>query len=534
MPHHALIISLLDKGLTLVRRTIPQFVVRDNPSPFRRNCLAVLLSLVFAWPAFARADQAPAVEGLDAVLDEALKAWQAPGLAVAVVHDDKVIYLKGRGVRQKDRAEPVTPDTIFGIGSLTKAFTATALAQLIDDGKATWDDPVRKHVPFFRLRDALADRDVTLRDLLSHRTGLPRHDLLWYRAPWSLEETLRRAGRLEPATSFRSTYGYNNICYIAAGFALTSAAGAPWNEFMQKRLLEPLELKNAVFTRAQALQAADHASPHRRIDGAVRVIPWYDDDRQVRASGSLKMGVRDLANWLRFQLGDGVFNGKRLVSAANLAETHTSQIPIRADHNAVERDRAETTGSTQMSYGLGWRILEYRGRPLLEHGGAVDGFRARILLLPKERLGVVLLLNLEQTEAATAIGNVILDHLLKLPAKDWHAHYHKVVQQEAEEKQAATKRFLDSRKPGTKPSLPLGDYVGTYEDPAFGSVRIGKEDAALVLSWSSYKATLKHFHLDTFTLEQEQDVLGLSATFGLDADGAAATLQVLGRTFTRK
>jgi CubicO group peptidase (beta-lactamase class C family) len=483
----------------------------------------------------ALADKEPDLADLDAVVAEALRSWQCPGMAVAVVRGDEVVYLKGHGVREKGRRDPVTPDTVFGIGSLTKAFTATALAQLVDDGKANWDDPVRKHVPFFRLSDPLADRDVTLRDLLCHRTGLPRRDLLWYRAPWSLEDTVRRVAHVEPARPFRSGYGYNNVCYIAAGFALTSASGQPWNELVQKRLLDPLEMKNAVFTRSQALKAADHASPHHPFaDGEVRVIPWYDDDKQVRASGSLKMGVRDLANWLRFQLNDGVYNGKRLVSSKGLAETHTPQIPIRADHDATERDRAATTGATQMSYGLGWRILDYRGHPLLEHGGAVDGFRARLILLPKDRLGVVLLANLEQTEAATATGNAILDHLLKLSKKDWHAHYHQRVQEAEEERKAEVKRFAASRRTGTRPSLELEEYVGIYEDAVYGAMQIAKEADGLTLSWSGFRTPLKHFHLDTFAVQQEHDSLGDAVTFALDADGKAATLQALGRTFKRK
>src|SRR5262249_20726036 len=246
------------------------------------------------------------------------------------------------------------------------------------------------------------------------------------------------------------------------GFAITSASGQSWDEFMRKRLLDPLDMKHVVFTRSQALKSEDHASPHRRVEGKVQVIPWYDDDRQVRASGSLKTSVRDLSQWLRFQLAGGVIDGKRLVSAKTLAETHTPHNPIRADHDDAERDRYETTGTAQQSYGLGWRILEYRGHPLHEHGGAVGGLPAPVMLLPKDRRGVVLLVNLEQTEAVTATGNAILDHLLKLPAKDWHAHYHKRVEKAAEKRAEERKRFLDSRRPGTKPSLELAEYAGNY------------------------------------------------------------------------
>ena len=235
-----------------------------------------------------------------------------------------------------------------------------------------WDDPVRKHLPTFRLADPLADRDVTLRDLLCHRTGLAAHDLLWRYAPWDLEESVRRMAHLEPSHSFRSAYEYNNLGYIAAGLAVGSASKSTWREDVQKRLLDPLGMTGAVFTRSEALKAPDHASPHRRnADGKIEVIPWYNDDDQVRASGSIKAGVRDLGRWLRFQLAGGVLDGKRDVSASALAETHAPQIVMPLD-----RELARMTETTQMSYGLGWRISDYRGRPLWDHGGAVDGFRA--------------------------------------------------------------------------------------------------------------------------------------------------------------
>jgi CubicO group peptidase (beta-lactamase class C family) len=501
------------------------------PSPSHRLLAALAIWLVVAGA--VRADKDFSKADIDALLVDSLKKWHVPGLAVAIVHEDEVIYLKGHGVREKGHTEPVTPDTLFPIASLTKAFTATTLGILVDEGKVEWDDSVRKHVPFFRLSDPLADRDATLRDLLCHRTGLPRQDLLWYRAPWSLKETIRRAGRLEPASSFRSSYLYNNIAYITAGFAITSASGKPWDEFMKDRLFTPLGMKNVVFTRAAALSTNDHATPHTVIDGAVTPIDWYDDDKQVRASGSIKTNVRDLTAWLRLQLNGGTFEGKRLISAGTLAETHTPQIIVRPDHNGIERDRYETTEATQISYGLGWRILDYRGQPMIEHGGALDGFRARLMLLPKQKLGVVLLLNLGETNAVTAIGNTLLDHLLKLKPKDWHAHYRKRLQEAEEERKAATKRFQASRRPGTKPSLELDGYTGTYEDAAFGTVEIVRKKESLQLVWSTYRVPLRHFHCDTFALEKEREQLGDAVTFELGEDGEVATLRAFGRTFRK-
>jgi CubicO group peptidase (beta-lactamase class C family) len=477
---------------------------------------------------------APEPAAVNAIVADALRAWDAPGMAVAVVWDDKVVYLKGAGVRERGRPEEVTPDTLFAIGSCTKAFTATALAVLVDEGKANWDDPVRKHLPTFRLADPLADREVTLRDLLCHRTGLARHDLLWYRAPWPVEESVRRMAFLDQRHSFRAAYEYNNLAYLAAGLAISGAAKEPWHEFVRRRLFTPLGMKGAVFTRADALKA-DHATPHRRgADGKAEPMAPYPDDKQIRASGSIKAGVRDLSQWVQMQLAGGALDGKRIVSAAALEETHTPQVVV-----PLSRARARATGATQVSYGLGWQISDYRGHHLLEHGGAVDGFRARIVLLPKDRAGVVLLTNLEEADALQAAGNAILDHLLGLPKKDWNAHFLRQRDEaEAARKERLRKR-LAARQPGTKPSRELTAYAGTYTEPAYGAVTVKREGDALALAWSSFRVPLKHFHYDTFIVPEQKErgpdrLSDEMAVFTLDDDGAVKTLHFLGRKFTRK
>jgi CubicO group peptidase (beta-lactamase class C family) len=493
------------------------------------SAASCLLGLVLLAPAAP-----PDAAAYDAVLDDALKAWRAPGIAAAVVRDDEVIYLHGAGVRELGGKEPVTPDTLFGIGSLTKAFTATAIAQLVDDGAMDWDDPVRKHLPTFRLSDPLADRDVTIRDLLCHRTGLARHDLLYYRAPWTVEETVRRMAHLELNHSFRSTYEYNNLCYMAAGLAVSSAAKQPWHEFMRKRLFDPLGMGGAVFTRADALKA-DHAAPHRRnADDKVEAIPWYDDDKQIRASGSIKAGVRDLSKWMRLQLNDGVFEGKRIVSKSALAETHAPQVVVPPD-----AELAKQTEATQVSYGLGWRVTDYRGKALWEHGGAVDGFRAHILLAPKDKVGVVVLTNLEDAEITDAVGYSLLDLALGLPKKDWNAFYAGRLKDADAARQARAESRAASRKPGTKPSREAEAYAGTYEEPGYGAATVVAKEGKLTLKWSSYEKPLKHFHYDTFIVD-EPDVRGASrlagelTVFELNADGDPDVLRFLGRKFKRK
>lgn len=478
---------------------------------------------------------APPNTAIDDILNEARRKWNAPGIAAAVVRDDKIVYLNGVGVRELGGDKAVTADTLFAIGSCTKAFTATALAILVEKGKADWDDPVRKHLPWFRLDDPFADRDVRLCDLLCHRIGLAAHDLLWYGAPWSIEESVRRMAFLERSTSFRSTYEYNNLAYLAAGLAIGEIAKQPWHTFVQEHLFKPLGMTDAVFTSGRAQNAPDHASPHGHdAAGKVRVIPWYNDDKQIRASGSIKTSVRDLSQWLRFQLAHGKLDGKQVMPAAALEETHMPRIPVPLSNG----DRA--AGATQASYALGWHISDYRGHAIHQHSGAVKGFRARIVLVPRKDLGLVVLTNLEDGEIVKAAGNNLLDHLLGLKKKDWNA----IFDAERREAKAAKKKrldkFLGGKVPGTK-AKDLDLYVGTYSEPAYGTVKIMRKGDTLWLKWSSYQFPLSHFHYDTFLtptkdlqlLLAEADLRAKPVVFEMNEDAEMAVLRFLGRKFTR-
>jgi CubicO group peptidase (beta-lactamase class C family) len=496
--------------------------------------MRALLALSFLLLANAtHAAAPPAPPDLDALLKRARVRWGAPGLAAVVVRDDRVVYLKGFGVRRHGSAEPVTPDTLFGIGSLTKAFTATALAVLVDEGKAGWDDRVRKHLPWFRLADPLADRDVTLRDLLCHRSGLARHDLLWYRAPWSVEESVRRLAFLPRSTSFRSTYEYNNLAYLAAGLAIASAARTPWHSFVHKRLFDPLGMKGAVFTAQAARKARDHATPHHRDPGGkLTAIDWYPDDRQIRASGSIKASARDLGQWLRLQLAGGSLGERRLVSAEAVGETHTPQVVVPLD-----RRLARLTGASQVSYGLGWLISDYRGRRLLAHGGAVDGFRAQILLLPAQRTGVVLLSNVDENTFLQATGYVVLDHLLRLPRKDWHGHFKARAAETERALQALARRRAAGRRADTRPARELAAYAGSYHDPAYGTATVTRKGTELTLKWSGFRVPLRHWHYETFIVGGEKKLTnrlgGEFAVFTLDEGAEVRSMHFLGRTFRR-
>ena len=457
---------------------------------------------------------------------DALHAWQVPGAALAIVKDDRVIYLKGFGVANVESKEPVTPETVFAIGSCTKSFTSAALAMLADEGKIDWDDPVRKHVPFFHLADPLADANVTLRDLLCHRTGIGNHDLLWYRAPWSLEEMIRKVGRLQPEHSFRSTFEYQTILYATAGYAAGAAAHANWGELIQRRLFDPLEMTGATVTTTAAVRKGQRATPHRRQDGRIVPMSWYDIP-EPNPAGSINASARDLVHWIQFQLADG-YRGKHLVSAANLAETRSPQFALRLEGGT----RAMHPDSTQLSYAMGWVVLDHRGQLLNMHGGAIDGFRAQFTLVPRARLGFVLLHNLEGTMMNIAVSNTLVDRFLGNPVKDWNAYYGELDKKQEAASQDAERSFRERRHPGTRPSREFSAYVGAYEDPAYGTARVTLENGKLSWHWSTFDCALVHYHYDTFTAVHPH-LVRAQVVFELDGDGNVSAFHALGREFRR-
>ena len=436
---------------------------------------------------------------------------------------DEVVYLKGHGVRALDGKDSITPDTLFPLASCSKAFTTTAMAMLVDDGKMSWDDPVRKHVPFFRLADPLADRDVALRDLLCHRTGLRSHDLLWYHAPWTPEEAVRRAGLLPLDQPFRTRMQYQSTMFTAAGLAVTSAAGKPWEQFVRERLLEPLDMKSVVFTTKEAEKSADRALGHRlnRL-GHPEAMPAYTFE-YADAASSVHASARDLGKWLRFQLGDGTHGTKRLVSAANLAETHTPQMTIRLEG----LDKEIHTETNQMSYGMAWVIHDYRGEQIVAHGGIIDGIRVQLTLVPKKKIGIAILCNLHRTHMNQALTNTLLDHLLGAPKKDWNAYIQTVLRKAEQQAADNQKNQLAHRHQDTKPSREAAAYAGSYEHAAYGTVRVTLERGQLVWTWNRFSGTLDHYHYDTFVLRE--DTLGEPfVQFVLDNEGAVAVMKVAG------
>ena len=314
---------------------------------------------------------------IDALAESALRAWQAPGCAVAIVKGDRVIFQKGYGVKELGKPDPITTRTVFAIGSTTKAFTTALLAMLNDEGRLQWDDPVRKYLPAFQLADPLANERLTLRDLVSHRTGLSRNDVLWYGSPMSRGELLERIGRVPLTKPFRSAWQYQNLMFLAAGEAAAAAAGTSWDALVRQRIFEPLGMRSTSSSTWDV--AADHASPHVRREGRTQLTAWRNIDN-IAPAGSINSNLEDLSNWLRLQMNDGVApNGGRLISSRNMREMHTPQMAMRPE----DWGRNFTDETSQMAYGLGWFLMDYRGHHVVNHGGAIDGFSGQ-LFIPAE------------------------------------------------------------------------------------------------------------------------------------------------------
>ena len=463
---------------------------------------------------------------LDRYINSTMQDWKVPGASVAIVRDGAVVYMKGFGVRDIRTKQPVTADTLFDIGSCTKAFTSAAVAMLVDEGKMQWDGKVNTYIPFFHLRDAFADQNVTLRDLLTHRTGLPGADLLWYFNPRaSREELIRKLAYIQPNAGFRAKFEYQNLMYVAAGYAVGQAAHSTWDEFTQSRLFAPLGMTESDTSAAEAQSASDHATPHEQSpDGTVKAISWRNID-SVGPAGSINSSGRDMAKWIAFQLGDGTYQGKRLISAENMREMHSAQMVISLEG---EIPKVFFPDSMQLSYGLGWFVQDYRGHQLIIHAGDIDGFATMVVLIPEIDTGYFVVINMGSLYRQV-LSNQLADQMLHLPDAGWSERFKKM-RAELQAQEAAAQAWQSKRMPGTHPSRDLSAYAGRYQNPAYGDAEIGFQNGKLSLHLQAIDSDLEHFQYDTFTAKFRNQT---RLTFNLDADGNVSEFTVAGIAFKR-
>jgi CubicO group peptidase (beta-lactamase class C family) len=493
----------------------------------RLYCLALLFLLGSCITLRANEPARLTQPQVDRLVAQAMKQWSAPGLAIAVVQLPDPSIVKGYGIRQLLKPELVTTETLFPIASCTKSFTSSLFAQLVDEGKIGWDEPVQKHWPEFAWSDRHVSALTTVRDLLSHRSGIAGHDLLWYRAPWDLEEVIRRTQKLPVEGQFRQTYHYSSLPVIAAGKLAEKVAKKPWDELIRTKLAEPLGLEPITFTTAEMHKVSNRAMGHvRNANGEVELMPEYIL-REPNPAGSIGLSVSGLAKWLSFQLQNGMA-GRQIVTEKNLLQTRTS-------HVFMPRD--DIIGplyplSKQVSYCMGWVQFDYRGVLVYAHGGIIDGFRCQLTLIPERKLGIAIVNNLHESKLNIALTYALIDEVFAAKGTNWFDMFWKAEQAERLAKREALRIRDQQRRLGTSPSLPLSQYTGEFTNPGYGTSTVTLKNDKLTWKWSSFTSELEHYQFDLFRIKEGYFADQLVEFGGVS--GKVSGLFAVGQTFSKK
>lgn len=455
------------------------------------------------------------LEDFNTYMEQQMNIWKVPGAAVAIIKDQEIIMADGYGYRNTEAGLKATPDTLFAIGSCTKAFTALAAGQLVDEGKLDLDAPVKTYMPHFKMYDAFATERITMRDMLCHRSGLPRHDVIWYNSELTREEIIERLAYLEPNQDFRTKWQYQNIMYMVAGYLVGKLAGSSWEERVQERIFAPLHMTSSCFSIEDMQLRADYALPYMEKDGKVQQTAFRNID-VIGPSGSINSNIIDMANWVMLHLNRGMFDGKQIVTEGRLDDMHTPHIPCKPS----------LWGKRELpmnSYGLGWWIEPYRGHQLIHHSGDIDGFTSMVSFLPHDNIGIVILTNKFATQLPKVVTYNIVDRLLGLDEIDWSRQVQEDMKKWKEQIKKQYEMQVDDNTPSNSniesvPSHLLIEYTGTYKHPGYGKLNVELEDGRLQFIYNSLTLPITHIKEDVFEILYELPVK-LKATFHADLKG---------------
>jgi CubicO group peptidase (beta-lactamase class C family) len=476
---------------------------------------------------------------LGPVVERARREFDVPGIAVAIVKDGKVVLARGYGVRRIGQPAPVTARSLFRIASNTKAFTAAALAILVDEGKIHWDDRVIDHLPAFQMYDPYVTREIAVRDLLVHRSGLGlgAGDLMFFPSTdLSRDEIVHRLRFFKPATSFRSRYAYDNLLYLVAGQLIPAVTGQSWDDFVTRRIFAPLGMSSSGVSTRTLETASDVAIPHSRVEGKLVALDRENVDNNAPA-GSIVSCVEDMARWLILQLNHGTSWGPSgrvaLFSEAQSREMWSPQtvLPMAALPSGSPAALAAIQPNFD-TYGLGWHVRDLYGKKMVTHNGGLSGYVSRVTLIPELQLGIVVLTNQEATGAFEAVTYTILDHYFGRAETDWVAVFRDLEKKEQAEAAGTAGTAAAGRNPDSRPSLPLAAYAGRYRDAWYGDILIEERAGKLVIRFSHTPAlagTLEHWQYDTFVARWNNRTLAADAfvTFSLKPDGAIGEVRML-------
>ncbi len=460
-----------------------------------------------------------ALAGFDELVARGLKELDVPGVAVAIVKDGKVILSKGYGFRDVEKKLPLTADTLLAIGSSSKAFTTFALGVLVDQGLVEWDTPLRNYIPWFKMKDPFAGERLTPRDLVTHRSGLPRHDLLWYNnRSLSREELVRRLAYLEPTADLRTRFQYNNLMFLTAGYLVETLTGKSWEQSVREIVFAPLGMSRSNFSVEDSKKDADHALPYIYRDKKITLIPFRNIDN-IGPAGAINSCANDMGRWLLVHLGGGKIDGRPVINPQTLADLHLPAMPTGA---ASAEPEVQSVG-----YALGWFVDTYRGQRMIHHGGNIDGFSAQVAMLPEDRIGVVALANMNGTALPALLARYVADLLLGLESRDWIGETAKRLAEGRQAGEQASKKGKTRRILGTSPAHKLEDYVGVYHHPGYGDLSLEMKDKKLAFTYNAITTSLEHWHFETFNGLGSDDPTfeDSKITFGTDVAGRVAWLE---------
>ena len=444
----------------------------------------------------------PRLKGLDTFVNKILKDWHAAGVSIAVVEKNKVVYAGGFGYRDYEKKLPVTATTLFAIGSCTKAFTGSLLGMLEKEGKVDLDKPVRNYLPELKFYNEHLNNHVTLRDMMCHRTGLPRHDYSWYGSTASRNELLARIEFQEPSAELREKWQYNNFMFLAQGVVVEKLTGKSWEDNMREKILNPLGMTNTKMSISDMEKSADHSLAYSvKNDSIIEVIPYRNIDA-IGPAGSVNSCSLDMANWLITWVNGGKFNGKEIIPAGYVTQATSSQMSMGGGVPSKENPDLFLA-----NYGFGWMISSYRGHMRIEHGGGIDGFITTTGFYPTDSIGIFVVSN--QRGVSTSIRNFIADRLLKLSYRNWSGQQLEAAKKANEAAKAMANSDSLNRKPNTKPLHDAEEYVGIYENKGYGQIKIFRENDT---TWADFneagkrtKTYLQHYHYDVFRIRSTEE-----------------------------
>ncbi|MFB9244410.1 serine hydrolase [Massilia antarctica] len=511
----------------------------------------IAAAILLAFTSFAAVAQAPAVAvsaststpasayDLEADVTRVMKTFDVPGIAIAIVKDGKVVAARGFGVRKLGEPAPVDGKTLFEVASNSKAFTAAALAMLVDEGKLEWDDKVTRHLPDFQMYDAYVTHEMTVRDLLVHRSGLGlgAGDLLWWPTTnFTTDDIIGQLRYVRPATSFRNSYAYDNLLYIVAGKIIAQKAGKPWGDAVRERILKPLGMDTTTTSLAENAGNPNVSAPHSKINGKAAAVRALPVPNAVGAVG-INTNAEDIARWMTVLLDGGAIaaapkdaHGKeaRLFSEAQSREMWTAQTPIKISE---PKPALAATRPNFFAYGLGFQLRDYKGRKLALHGGALQGFYSRVVMVPEAKLGIAIFTNAESGGALASLQYRLLDHYLDAAPSDWIKLISDVETEARNKDLAKQKSASATRAAASRPSLPIAAYDGEYNDPWYGAVTIKPVGGKRVMSFSrtpDLTGELEHFQHDTFIVRWKERNFNADAyvTFSLNPDGSIERMKM--------